>query len=394
MVLHCRTRCLRRRAFTSLFCLLLTVMLLCPTLLQQTGLDLRDLIFIAPAQWPKGRGAASCTTSASASTPATPKSSAGFAPYLPAAKLMCRPLASDLTSIPKLLHQSWKTTQLPAKFERWSRTCREKHPDWEWVLWTDEDNLELVRRYFPWLVDTYLSLPGDIYRVDLARNLYLYLFGGVYLDLDTECLHPVSSALSSVNVPITGTTSPISTNPPRQAAIFGRMGSNNTSPHSIPNAWMASTPGHPFFLSPLVSARAEIAKSRNLLQRPWYDYPPAEEMTGPNALRETILSYQASGLSRQARRLDRGGPFAVSKADKEEMEHGIELLDEKWVYPFDWGMEEVRGVCSVESDGFDAEACKKALKVEERAAVSITYWSHTHRGKGVDEKNIEAVSRE
>ncbi|KAB5585567.1 glycosyltransferase family 32 protein [Coniochaeta sp. 2T2.1] len=281
MVFRCRARGLTPRIFTSLICLLLTLMFLGPALLQQTGLELRELIFIAPAQWPKDRGTASCTTSASASIPAAPESPPGSAPYLPAAKLMCRPLAPDLTSIPKLIHQSWKTTQLPAKFEQWSRTCREKHPDWEWVLWTDEDNLELVRRYFPWLVDTYVSLPGDIYRVDLARNLYMYLFGGVYLDLDTECLQPVSSALSSVNVPITDSTSPTSTNPPRQAAVFGRMGSNTSSPHSIPNAWMASTPGHPFFLAPLVSARAEIAKSRNLLQRPWYDYPSAEEMTGP-----------------------------------------------------------------------------------------------------------------
>lgn len=96
---------------------------------------------------------------------------------LSAAELLCRgkPLG---TGIPKLLHQSWKSSALPIKFEQWSDSCRRQHPDWEWVLWTDEDNLTLVKSYTPWLVDTYLSLPSNIYRADLARNVYMFIFGG------------------------------------------------------------------------------------------------------------------------------------------------------------------------------------------------------------------------
>lgn len=112
---------------------------------------------------------------ASSSTPAANRP--GLAPALSPAELLCRPAANQAI-VPKLFHQSWKTTQLPAKFQRWSDSCREKHPDWEWVLWTDEDNLRLVKEHFPWLLDTYLNLPGSIYRADLARNLYMYQFGG------------------------------------------------------------------------------------------------------------------------------------------------------------------------------------------------------------------------
>lgn len=110
--------------------------------------------------------------------PATPPSDTQQAVYRSPAELLCRPLATNRSAVPKLFHQSWKSTVLPAKFWRWSSACRNKHPDWEWVLWTDDDNLQLVRKHFPALEDTYLSLPGDIYRVDLARNLYMYLFGG------------------------------------------------------------------------------------------------------------------------------------------------------------------------------------------------------------------------
>lgn len=94
------------------------------------------------------------------------------------AELIQRPISHDLQTMPKLLHQSWSDTDLPAKMERWSATCRRQHPDWEWVLWTDDDNEELVKTYFPWLLKTYRELPGVIYKADMVRNLYLYMFGG------------------------------------------------------------------------------------------------------------------------------------------------------------------------------------------------------------------------
>lgn len=101
-----------------------------------------------------------------------------IAPSLSPKDLLCRQVNVNATGIPKLFHQSWKTTELPSKFERWSETCRTMHPDWEWVLWTDDDNHQLVRTYFPWLEEIYLGLPGPIYRADFSRNLYMYMFGG------------------------------------------------------------------------------------------------------------------------------------------------------------------------------------------------------------------------
>lgn len=106
------------------------------------------------------------------------RSSKAKARYLSPAKLLERPISKDLQTIPKLFHQSWSSTELPAKFERWSATCRRAHPDWEWVLWTDKDNEELVKTHFPWLLKTYKALPGVIYRADLVRNLYMHMFGG------------------------------------------------------------------------------------------------------------------------------------------------------------------------------------------------------------------------
>jgi mannosyltransferase OCH1-like enzyme len=97
---------------------------------------------------------------------------------LTVAELMARPLTTQLHTVPKLFHQSWSSHSLPAKFERWSSTCREAHPDWEWVLWTDEDNANLVRKYFPSFLKSYQAMQGEIYRADAMRNIYMYIFGG------------------------------------------------------------------------------------------------------------------------------------------------------------------------------------------------------------------------
>ena len=106
------------------------------------------------------------------------KSKLKEAKRLYAHELMQRPLAKDLTSIPKLLHQSWINSTLPTKFEEWSHSCRQANPDWEWVLWTDEDNMKLVERYAPWFMDTYDALHSEIYRADTVRNIYMHVFGG------------------------------------------------------------------------------------------------------------------------------------------------------------------------------------------------------------------------
>jgi mannosyltransferase OCH1-like enzyme len=92
--------------------------------------------------------------------------------------LMSRPFPAIRRHIPKLFHQSWSSRELPAKFRNWSKSCREMHADWEWVLWTDEDNDRLFRNFFPRLVSKYESLPGPIYRADMARYAYMFLFGG------------------------------------------------------------------------------------------------------------------------------------------------------------------------------------------------------------------------
>ena len=61
---------------------------------------------------------------------------------------------------------------------------------YEHSLWTEASIRALLKKYPHYYEDLYDSFPQPIMRVDLARLLILYEYGGLYLDLD---LFPVKS---------------------------------------------------------------------------------------------------------------------------------------------------------------------------------------------------------
>lgn len=67
--------------------------------------------------------------------------------------------ASLVGGIPKIIHQSWSSDILPVKFRPWSTSLREHHPEWEWFLWTDNDNRDLVMKQEPSFLKTYDAFP-------------------------------------------------------------------------------------------------------------------------------------------------------------------------------------------------------------------------------------------
>lgn len=195
----------------------------------------------------------------------------------------------------------------------------------------------------------------------------------IYADLDTECLRPTFDALISHNISLLDKSDKsfggeISAN---RIAMFGRMG-DPAFDHHVPNAWMAASARHPFFILPLEFARAEIKKSKRILHGLWYDYPSAEQLTGPIALAKSVWRYQS----------------------RDETEKVI-LLPDNLIYPFNWNTgQEIRSICSAEQDSFNESLCKETLNVDTKGSISITYWSHTHRGKGSDNENIDRISHE
>jgi mannosyltransferase OCH1-like enzyme len=88
--------------------------------------------------------------------------------------------------IPKIIHQIWLGSPLPDSFIELQQSWIEQHigRGWLYKLWTDEDvaQMELYNQEFYDATDNY-GIKSDILRWEL-----LYMYGGVYIDMDYECL--------------------------------------------------------------------------------------------------------------------------------------------------------------------------------------------------------------
>ena len=86
--------------------------------------------------------------------------------------------------IPKIIHQTWKTREIPEQWQSAVESVKMIHPDYEYILWTHETMAEFVKSTYPDFYPTYLNYKYDIQRCDAFRYLVLYKYGGIYLDLD------------------------------------------------------------------------------------------------------------------------------------------------------------------------------------------------------------------
>ena len=88
--------------------------------------------------------------------------------------------------IPKIIHQIWLGSPVPESFVALQQSWIEHHLDrgWMYKLWTDEDvaQMQLYNQEFYDATDNY-GVKSDILRWEI-----IYAFGGVYVDMDYECL--------------------------------------------------------------------------------------------------------------------------------------------------------------------------------------------------------------
>ena len=128
-------------------------------------------------------------------------------------------------AIPRLIHQTAKTSDIPEQWRRLAQKTRDLHPGWTYRLWTDEDNLAFVKSEFPEFLRVYQGLPKPIMRADVIRYLWMFRLGGMYLDLDYELLKPFDPGAHPVVLP------------KETNAGLGR-------PLILGNCFFASEPGH------------------------------------------------------------------------------------------------------------------------------------------------------
>jgi mannosyltransferase OCH1-like enzyme len=108
-----------------------------------------------------------------------------------------KPSAVALANLPKLIHHTWKHVHLHPLLMRCVESFQKWNPEWQCLFWTDDDCERLIAEELPGFLDTYLGYPRGILRADIFRLVVLYLKGGVYADLDMECLRPLNAMVEA-----------------------------------------------------------------------------------------------------------------------------------------------------------------------------------------------------
>ena len=108
-------------------------------------------------------------------------------------------------TIPRIMHQIWIGDEPPADVLRWRATVLAQHPTWEHHFHRDtsvfthpelDPELSAALREAEIRVKTYQTKHHPLALVaDLLRMTLLWLYGGVYLDLDMECVKPLDDLL-------------------------------------------------------------------------------------------------------------------------------------------------------------------------------------------------------
>ena len=93
---------------------------------------------------------------------------------------------SSTVKIPMNIMQTWKTNKLPDYWVASQKAIFKFMPHWKYTLMTDDDNYEFVTKYFPDFLKYFKAFEYPIQRADAIRYMWLYVHGGLYLDLDLE----------------------------------------------------------------------------------------------------------------------------------------------------------------------------------------------------------------
>jgi hypothetical protein len=100
--------------------------------------------------------------------------------------------------IPKIIWQTYETTiqELNPKAKAGVETWKHLNPDWTHGYMSGQDREDFFRTEFGGeIFDTYMKLPLGVMKAGLWRFGILYANGGVYADLDTECMVSIDSWL-------------------------------------------------------------------------------------------------------------------------------------------------------------------------------------------------------
>lgn len=98
--------------------------------------------------------------------------------------------------IPKVIYQTWKTKDLHPNCESVRQEIQRLNPEYKMELYDDNDMAAFIQAHFDKVVfECFRMLNVGAAKADFWRYCVLYINGGVYLDMDSDILRPLSELI-------------------------------------------------------------------------------------------------------------------------------------------------------------------------------------------------------
>lgn len=190
--------------------------------------------------------------------------------------------------IPKIIIHTWKSNEIPQKYDKDIESLRKFNPDFEFKFFSDQDIEQFLKDNYPEYFLIYEKLPIKIQKIDYFRYVALYHFGGFYFDLDITGLKSLSDLCDKSCI------FPIDTHISQIMYIKDRFKSYKNKINILLGQYaFASEPKHPFIEKLITSINDNINRYINDYKKPYgktklYVY----RSTGPDFVTNIYLNYK------------------------------------------------------------------------------------------------------
>jgi mannosyltransferase OCH1-like enzyme len=178
--------------------------------------------------------------------------------------------SSEEYRIPRIIHQIWLGSQVPEQYRNWMESWTSLE-GWEYRLWTDREVAELHLHNRELYDNSHnFGEKSDILRLEILQQ-----FGGVYADIDYECLQPQMFEELHKKFDFYIGFEPLSMGSCRKFRIFKTC-----------NAILAAAPHHPLLHDLITNMKANYYA---------YIHFGVVERTGPSYLTRIICQHEMTG---------------------------------------------------------------------------------------------------
>lgn len=193
--------------------------------------------------------------------------------------------------IPFTLHQIGPTHEIPDYLKGFSDSWSKWNPSIRRMYWTDSELRDFISDQAPEFLRIFDSYTHGVCKADLGRYLLLQHLGGIYADLDCQCLRPIAQLLEGKELVISAE--------PKDHLSQKNVQDRDLTQIICPS-FIASEPNHPL----------------------WHDVLSKIKKSNPLLISDTddVLDYT--------------GPFLLSKIFSDNASYSKYLVPTEKIYPF------------------------------------------------------------